>query len=337
MKPRVTIAYVFNESLSATVPCLQRLIDKTLREEYELICVDGNSPDSISIPLQQLSSKHNFTLIRSDEFLTHNESRNIALKQVQTQYIVFVDNDVEVGENWLTPLINCAEETGAWLVAPLYMESRKGKLAVHMYGGECDFKDNHGSPCFIEKHIKPHSDLETIKPLVRHETKLIEFHTLLMDMDAYHTLGELDEKLLSHSQHTDLCYAVEKVGQKIFIEPSSVITHLRPEGRLKPIDKEYFSLRWSEAWSDKTLERLSEKYLIPLNESGMQDLRWWVRFHRQSCIAEYPIVRKLFKKKLHNLYREIIGLPIERRLNVWRYPAFKYTYNRTVNIKTIQN
>jgi GT2 family glycosyltransferase len=333
MHPKVTIAYVFNESLSATIPCLQRLIDKTSPGTYTLICVDGNSPGSISIPLQQLSSKHDFTLIRSNEYLTQNESRNIALKQVQTQYVVFVDNDVEVGENWLDHLVNCADETGAWLVAPLYMESINGQLAVHMYGGECDFKDSYGTPRYIEKHLGQHVQLETIKPLIRHQTNLVEFHTLLMNMDAYHALGELDEKLLNHSQHTDLCYAVNKAEQKIFIEPLSVITHLRPEGRLEEIDKEYYSLRWNEAWSNKTLEHLYDKYLIPIDESGMKMLSWWVRFHRQEIIADYPIIRKIFRSRLHNLYRTHIGLHIERRLNMLKYPVTKYAQKRTVNIE----
>lgn len=323
MKPKVTIAYVYNERFSDTISCLQRLIAKTPVGSYELICVDAGSPESISTPLRQLSLKHNFTLIRHDKYLSHNQSRNIALRLVQTQYVVFVDNDVEVGDNWLEPLIDCANKTSAWLVSPLYMESRKGKITVHMYGGECSFKDDNGTPAFIENHFGQHVDLEDIKPLVRHQTHLVEFHTLLMNMDAYHTLGELDEKLLNHSQHTDLCFAVNSANQKIFIEPDSVITHLRPEGRLKHMDKEYYSIRWGENSSDRTLERLSEKYMIPSNELGMKNLHWWVRFHRQTFTVEYPIIRKLFGSTFHKIVKNYLGFYIERWHNTLKYPAFK--------------
>lgn len=335
MKPRVTIAFVFNESLSLTIYCLECLIDKTELGTYELICVDNNSPESISSRLQQLAINHNFTLIRSNQYLTQNESRNIALRQVQTEYIVFVDNDVEVNANWLGPLVSCADETGAWLVAPLYMESIKGKLSVHMYGGECDFQDELGSPCFFEKHIASHAAPETITPLIRHESNLVEFHTLLINMDAFYTLGELDEKLLNNSQHTDLCYSVRRAGHRIFIEPLSVITHMRPEGRLERVDKEYYSLRWSEGWSEKTLDRLSEKYFIPLNEPGMKKLRWWLSFHRQACIAEYPVLRKVFGNRFHNIFRKYIGLGLERKINYWKYPVVKYAHKRIFEVERI--
>src|ERR1700682_5732453 len=120
--PSTTIVFVFRERLSPTLACLQHLLGTT-PGPYELICVDGGAPESISAPLRELASRHGFTLIRSEEYLSPNESRNLALKHVQTRYVVFVDNDVKVSQDWLDPLVRCAEETGAWLVAPLSMAS----------------------------------------------------------------------------------------------------------------------------------------------------------------------------------------------------------------------
>jgi glycosyltransferase involved in cell wall biosynthesis len=116
--PSATIVFVFRERLSPTLACLHHLL-RTTSGPFELICVDGGAPESISASLRGLAAKHCFTLIRSEHYLSPNESRNLALKHVQTPYVVFVDNDVKVSQNWLDPLVRCAEETGAWLVAPL--------------------------------------------------------------------------------------------------------------------------------------------------------------------------------------------------------------------------
>jgi glycosyl transferase family 2 len=121
-EPSTTIAFVFRERLSSTLPCLEHLLCST-PGPYNLICIDGGAPESISASLRQLASRHGFTLIRSEDYLSPNESRNLALMHVQTRYVAFVDNDVKVCQDWLEPLVRCAEETGAWLVAPLYMQS----------------------------------------------------------------------------------------------------------------------------------------------------------------------------------------------------------------------
>jgi len=148
-KPLATIVFVFRERLSSTLPCLEHLLSTT-PGPYELICVDGGAPESISAPLRQLASRHGFTLIRSEDYLSPNESRNLALRHVHTRYVAFVDNDVKLSQDWLDPLVRCAEETGAWLVAPLYMESLRGELRVHMFGGTVRVRDEQGRPAYFE-------------------------------------------------------------------------------------------------------------------------------------------------------------------------------------------
>jgi glycosyltransferase involved in cell wall biosynthesis len=317
-KPLATIAFVFRERLSPTVSCLQHLLDTTTLGSYELICVDAGAPESIAASLRQLAARHGFTLIRNEDFLSPNQSRNLALQRVRTRYVVFVDNDVTVGHDWLNPLVRCAEETGAWLVAPLYLESHKGELKIHMFGGKIQVRDEERRPAYIEKHDLQHVFSDGKSQLVRQTTELIEFHALLMNMDAYRALGPLDEKLLNIAEHSDLCLAVKNAGKQIYLEPSSVITYLIPD-RLDVIDREYFALRWSESWTEATLERLAEKYSIPLEERGLRDYGIWVRFYRQRALVTYPRLRGLFGPKWHERFRKYVGQPLEKRRNLRRY------------------
>src|ERR1700675_3044162 len=110
--PSATIVFVFRERLSPTLVCLQHLLCNT-SGPYKLICVDGGGPESISASLRELAARHRFTLIRSEHYLSPNESRNLALTHVQTRYVVFVDNDVKVSEAGLDPLGGGPEARGA--------------------------------------------------------------------------------------------------------------------------------------------------------------------------------------------------------------------------------
>ena len=331
--PSATIVFVFRERLSPTLPCLQHLLCNT-PGPYKLICVDGGAPESISASLRELASRHGFTLIRSEDYLSPNESRNLALMHVQTRYVVFVDNDVKVSQDWLDPLVRCAEETGAWLVAPLYMESFKGELRVHMFGGTVRVRDEEGRPAYFEKHNLAHESLNGERQLVRQETDLIEFHTLLMNMDAYRSLGPLDEKFFSCSEHADLSLTVKNAGKQIYLEPSSVITYEIPD-RLDVIDREYFALRWSEAWTQASLERLAEKYAIPLQDVGLRQAGKWVRRHRQGAMTPYPRVRRWLGPKGHRGFRRLIGQPLDKWRSLRQYTSSEYVINRKAEARVI--
>jgi len=331
--PSATIVFVFRERLSPTLPCLRHLLCTT-PGPYKLICVDGGAPESISASLRELASRHGFTLIRSEGYLSPNESRNLALMHVQTRYVVFVDNDVKVSQDWLDPLVRCAEETGAWLVAPPYMESFKGELRVHMFGGTVRVRDEGGRPAYFEKHNLEHEFLNSEPQLVRQATDLIEFHTLLMNMDAYRSLGPLDEKLFSCAEHADLSLTVKNAGKQIYLEPSSVITYEIPD-RLDVIDREYFALRWSEAWTGASLERLAEKYAIPLKDRGLRKVGRWVTRHRQGAMTPYSRVRRWLGSKGHRGFRRLIGQPLDKWQNVRQYSSSEYVSNRKAEARVI--
>jgi len=332
-RPLATIAFVYRERLSSTLSCLEHLLHAT-KGSYELICIDGGSDATISEPLRKLASDYGFTLIRSEQYLSPNESRNFALQSVRTPYVVFIDNDVVVCDNWLEPLVRCAEQTNAGIVAPLYMQSFRGAERIHMFGGTISVRDENGHPVYSEKHQMQFSRLADRIQLVRQTTGLVEFHAMLMDMELYRQLGPLDEKLFNMSEHADLCMAVTKAGREIYLEPDSVITYQIPE-RLEPVDKDFFALRWSEAWTQASLSRLAEKYSIPLEQQGLREAGVWCRLHRQKVTATYPRLRKLLGASVHKYFRRRIGQPLEKRFNLHRYPVTGYVANRTVESKIV--
>jgi GT2 family glycosyltransferase len=322
--PLATVAFVPREVFSTTERSLETLLSRT-RCPYELVVVDGGSPLHIKEYLERKARECGFTLVRSETFLTPNQARNLALPHVRTKYVVFVDNDCRVAENWLQPLIACAEQTGAWLVGPQYFEFEPEETRLHMYGGLCHIEvDGQGRRTYVENHHLAHQLIAAAKePIERRETEMIEFHTVLVAMDAFRKLGPLDEQMMNTAEHGDLCLSVRAAGHKVYVEPSSKVTYVPPK-RLTPEDAEYYFLRWSEAWAEASLQRLNEKW--DLSDRAQHNVRTlsWVASHRRYGLPQIGKLKKWFGRRVAKTLEKWVVTPLERMQSRRRYPLAQY-------------
>lgn len=323
--PRATIAFVPREVFSTTQRSLEALYERTT-EPFELVCIDGGSPPELRDYLERQARQKQFTLVRTEHYLTPNQSRNLAIEHVRTPYVVFVDNDVLVSEGWLAPLVDCAEETGAWVVGPLYFEFLPEGRRLHMVGGECKIKTNErGERVYYERHHHAHELRDNLEQtLERQRTELIEFHTVLVDMAAFRQLGPLDEGLLCNAEHGDLCLTVMNAGHSIYLEPASQITYAPPK-RLAPGDEDFFLLRWSEAWARATRRHIDGKWsLTPGNCENKRAFNW-VSDHRRYRLAWLNKLRKWVGPKWAKTFEKRFVAPVESALNRRRFPVAQHS------------
>lgn len=323
LRPQSTIAFVPREVFSTTVRALDAIYERT-DTPFELVCVDGGSPPAIQAYLEQAARERGFTLLRTEQYLTPNQARNLALAHVHTKYVVFVDNDAIVAPGWLQALEDCADETGAWVVGPLYFEHEPEQHRLHMTGGRCGIEvDEHGRH-YLERHDHAHRVYQEIgQTIERHETGLIEFHTVLVAMAAFAELGPLDEGLLCHSEHGDLCMLVRQAGHKVYVEPRSRITYIPPR-RLQPEDRQYFQLRWSEAWANASIRRLVEKWNLAPDHPEVKASLEWVREHRRYGWKLLPKLRKIFGRKLTNSLQKRVLNRLETVYNRAQFPPREF-------------
>lgn len=277
--PRVTIGFVPRESFSQTRRCLEALYART-EEPFQLVCIDAASPPIVQRYLTKAAREKGFRLIRTDEYIFPNEARNLVLDHVDTEFVVFVDNDALVAPGWLKALVRCADETGAWVVGPLYFENEPERAHLHMAGGTCRIVElADGGRSLVERHDHAHVKASSVDaPLVRRETELVEFHTALVSMQAFAELGPLDPNL-NVSEHADLCLQVRAAGKAVFLEPAAAVTYLVPVCG-SPLDYGYFHFRWSEESTERNIARLIEKYQLSEDDPEMSALREWVNGQR---------------------------------------------------------
>ncbi len=333
--PRATVAFVPREVFSTTQRSLETLLKRT-REPFDLVCIDGGSPPEVREYLEQQARERRFTLVRTDHYLTPNQARNLAVAHTRTPYVVFLDNDAIVTEGWLSALVDCAEETGAWVVGPLYFEFLPEGRRLHMFGGQCRIEVNErGERVYHERHHLAHALLSDVEEtLVRRETELIEFHTVLVDMQAFEKLGPLDEGLLSNGEHGDLCLMVRGAGRSIFLEPKSKITYAPPK-QLAEADEEFFNLRWSEAWAAATHRRMTEKWNLAASSAETRQARRWVSDHRRYRLSWLLKLQKRIGRKWGKTFEKRLVAPLETALNLRRFPHAEFGQAPVVEARVV--
>lgn len=291
--PKVTVAFVPRETVSNTVRSLTSIVELT-RGDFDLVCIAAGYPDEIVGEVRRLAARRNGRVQHFDHYLTPNQARNAAARLVNTRYVVFIDNDVLVTPDWLTRLVAAAEETGAMIAAPLVYEREPERRYIHMAGGEARVLPTpEGGRCYHEKHHQAGLDVRTLtEGLSRRETELVEFHTMLVDMQVFDRFGPLDEKLLSVAEHWDLCLTVRNAGGRVIIEPASEVTY-SPPTRLTAADAQFFNLRWSYEWLNGSLERLAEKHRLAPRGNRLDTITKWVAGHR---LHQYGRANSLLRK-----------------------------------------
>lgn len=255
----ISIVVVPRERFSATQRSLEDIYKHTTLP-FRLVYVDAGSPPRVRRYLETAAREKDFDLVRVDRFLSPTQARNLALSRVNTKYVVFLDNDVLLTPHWLERLLLCAEETGAWVVGPLYLQGELQEERIHMAGGFMHTREQDGKRTFYDEHLFADSLLSDVgAALERKPCDYVEFHCALVRTDVFTRLGPLDEELLSVHEHLDFAIRVKQAGGSVYFEPNAVISYLQPppcEWR----DLPYFLMRWSEAWNRGTVQHFKAKW-----------------------------------------------------------------------------
>ncbi|PIG92080.1 glycosyltransferase [Gloeocapsopsis sp. IPPAS B-1203] len=323
-KPQVTIVVSPRERFSCAQASLESIYEHT-RTPFNLIYVDGGSPAKIKRYLEKQAIEKQFQLIRTEHYLSPNKARNLGLAQVNSEYVVFIDNDVVVTPGWLQQLVKCAEETKATVVSPLICQGEPVHEEVHCAGGESRVKIE--TSCdrtrrrIVEKIYKQGRKVADVLPqLQRHQTGLAEFHCMMVRTEIFEQIGMLDEAILNTKEHVDFCMTVMETGGSVYLEPESIVTYV-PGPPLELTDMPFYMLRWSDAWELTSLHRLRDKWNLTEDEyfkNRYNGLGW----RRKTTIIK-PLSRKISKTILRRQSKKVEDLlvSVDKALN-------KYLTNR---------
>lgn len=139
--PKVSIIIPMKDKAKITKVCLDSIYNKTNYNNFEVIIVDNNSNEEETMEMLQCYQKkyNNFKVLRLECEFNYSYLNNEAVKIATGEYLLFVNNDVEViDSNWIDEMVGYGmqEHVGCVGIKLLYSDKKVQHAGVVLgYGG----------------------------------------------------------------------------------------------------------------------------------------------------------------------------------------------------------
>ena len=244
--PKVSIVIPVYDQFTYTYNCLKSILENSGDVTYEIIIADDVSND-LTTRLAEIAE--NIQIVRNKENQRFLRNCNHAAQYAKGEYILFLNNDTQVQENWLRPLVDLIERddtigmVGSKLIYPDGSLQEAGGI---IWGDGHAWNYGNG-----QNANKP--EFNYVK-----EVDYISGAAIMIRTDLWKAIGGFDELFVpAYCEDSDLAFEVRKHGYKLMYQPASVVVHF--EGKSNGTDlntgvKSYQvenSKRLAEKWKDE--------------------------------------------------------------------------------------
>jgi GT2 family glycosyltransferase len=203
---------------------LEKFLPKVLSTspEGEIFIADNCSTDDSILFLNEYYPQ--IKLITSDKNRGYAGGYNYALKQIQADYYVLMNSDIEPTSNWLPPLINYFQENfHAAAVQPFILSYDQPEYFEYA-GAAGGLLDELGYP-FCRGRIFDTLEKNT------HQYQSAKVHwasgaCLMVDAKKYWEVGGLDDFFFAHQEEIDLCWRFRRAGYECAAIAESEVLHV---------------------------------------------------------------------------------------------------------------
>ena len=247
---------------------LEQFLPSVIASTYpklKIVVADNASTDD-SVPFL-LNHFPSVEVIQLDENYGYAGGYNQALKWVQADYYVLLNNDVEVSPNWLEPVIEWMEKDSKIAAAQPKLLQYNNKEYFEYAGAAGGYMDHLGY-IFCRGRIFEHME----KDEGQYNTNVPVFWAsgacLFLRASAFHEVGGFDEHFFAHMEEVDLCWRLQLAGYQNWYVGNSTVYHLGgstlQQGNPK---KTYLNFRNSLQMLLKNSATYTLIWLIPLRST----------------------------------------------------------------------
>lgn len=205
---------------------LEQFLPKVIefsKEVAEIIIADNDSSDNSVEFLQQ-----NFPDIRIIQNNINGgfaKGYNDALAQVEADYYILLNSDIEVTSNWIEPIIELMDKDPEVAACQPKLMSYYERVQFEYAGAAGGFIDKYGYP-FCRGRL-----FQTLESDGGQYDEVTEIFwatgaCLFVRADTFHKLGGLDERFFAHMEEIDFCWRAKIEGYKIMFCPDSTVYHI---------------------------------------------------------------------------------------------------------------
>ncbi len=300
-QPIVTVVVVPRESFNMFQDVVKRIYQVT-PPIFKMMIMEGHAPDERRRQLEAIAeTKPNCKIVYSERWKFPHEFVNEAIPMIDTKYVVFIDNDVEVLEGWLENLVACAEEEKVGCVHPIYLTVKLSnpERKIHIAEGIL-YREKRENKWLIDT-VATYSGvpLEQYPDQKRKASDFFEWHCVMFSKALLEKVGPLED--LNIAEHLDYCLRIEKAGERILLEPKAVVAYdYERIWEFRGKDREYMLYRWDLNKVIESNERLEAKW--NLHPESTLRRTYFAKEHTAKVRSTYLV------PKIINKIRRTIGL-----------------------------
>ena len=150
---------------------------------------------------------------------------NDALKQINAEYFVLINSDINVTVDWLSPIITLMDTNTAIAACQPKLLDYNNKTKFEYAGASGGFIDNLGYP-FCRGRVFDTTEEDKGQYNDAVEVFWATGACLFARASYFWEVGGLDESFFAHQEEIDLCWRLKNKGYIIMVEPKSVVHHV---------------------------------------------------------------------------------------------------------------
>lgn len=191
--------------------------------DAEVVVADNGSTDD---SLQWLRLNYpDVRVIRLDRNYGFAGGYNRALREVESEYVLLLNSDVEVTAGWWQPLVEVLDtESDVAAVAPKLLADME-RMKFEYAGASGGFIDYLGYP-FCRGRILSNVEEDRGQYDNRRDIFWASGAAMCCRRELFESLGGFDEDFFAHMEEIDLQWRMQLEGWRIVVEPKSVVYHL---------------------------------------------------------------------------------------------------------------
>ena len=202
---------------------LPGLIASTEGMDAEVIVADSASNDgSMEMLAEEFPQIRRIPLDRNYGF---TGGYNRALAQVEADYFVLINSDIEVDPNWLRPLTEWMDTHPKCGACGPKLLSYYDRSAFEYAGAAGGLLDRYGYP-FCRGRMMSIVEKDEGQYDTPTDVFWVSGACLMVRSRLWKKLGGLDDRFFAHMEEIDLCWRLQLAGYQVTVVPQSVVYHI---------------------------------------------------------------------------------------------------------------